>query len=176
MWGWATAAAAIFGVSSAVWVYVELDRARSSTGQANQLAAQSRDEISALRRRIDDLSRPQPDVLIADVLPPDTTRGDRAGKPQSEQVIVVARDARWLTAILNLPQPPPQGQEFALEIRSDSAVVWQGGGLHSNRYNTVTIALPASLLPAGLYRFTLRAAASETQQPVQEYHVRIQYE
>jgi hypothetical protein len=172
-WAWATAAAVVISASSAFWAYREGDRARATTEQANQLAAQSREDMFALRRRFDELSRPQLDMVVADLFPPDTTRGDRSANARSEQVILVPRDARWFTAILNLPQPTP-GDEFGLEIRSDTgAAVWQGGGLHKSRYNTVTIALPTTITPAGVYRFTVRTA-SEGQRPVQEYNVRIQ--
>jgi hypothetical protein len=169
----AAAAVVIVSLSLGAWSYLALQRERERARQAQGLADRTGQEAIALRRDLDLLSQPQPDMVVADVFPIDANRGDRVIR---EQIISIPAGARWFSIILSVAEAAPD-QPHTLEILNEAgARVWEGGGLHRSRYNSFTIALPRTLMAEGRYRFVLRTAAPGGQPIVHQYAVRLRYE
>jgi hypothetical protein len=178
--GLAAAAVVAISTSAGLWSYFELRRSRVELERATELARRSAEDTAGLRREVAQLAQPQINVVIADVFPPDATRGERGS--DGEPTIVVPADARLFTVILNSSDAaPPNPSGYTLEVLNDGgSLVWRGAGLQRSRFGTFTVALPRTLLPAGRYRLVLRApdpnAAPAGSRIVHEYPLHIRYE
>jgi hypothetical protein len=66
-------------------------------------------------------------------------------------------------------------ESYEIEVRRDDALVWHGEGLRRSAYDTFTVALPARMLPAGVYHLRLLGRAAESRRTVQEYEIEIEH-
>lgn len=129
-------------------------------------------EIAELRQRIEELSRPQFNISITDL----EARGSvRSGSADAVKTIEVAPGANFFTVILNV-SGQPSFKDYVLEIQDRGGkVVSTGRGLRKSPYNTFTVMLARSSLPAGSYHLKLYGVSGNQRELIEEYAVRIEY-
>lgn len=102
-----------------------------------------RSALGDLRREVDRLSQPQPDVPIVDLFPPSSPRG--AGpRPVPPEL---GAEAGYLTVVLHLP---PSSEAAALEaVIADAGgrELWSGR-LRGSEHGTLTLGIPRRYLEA----------------------------
>jgi hypothetical protein len=171
---YAAAAVVLVSIAAAVWLAGELRRVRGEAAAERGQPTGVQQEAAELRQQVARLSEPQVNVVIADLLPRDSTRGGPDDALDAQSVVIPA-DARLVTLILNVVDAPPASQ-YALEIAgADGRAVWNGRGLQMSRFNTFTVAVPTMLMPAGRYRVTLSAPGSDGPQVVERYALELEY-
>jgi hypothetical protein len=144
--------------------------ARRELEETARRAAQQQTEIAELRRNIDELSRPQVNVPIADL----EQQGDRGGGSGLTTVTAPA-GANIFTLILHVSNEP-SFPDYALEvIDGRSQRISRAQGLRKTQFGTFTVALPRRLLPAGKYRLRLYGLRAGRSEVVAEYQARLNY-
>ncbi|MGH9855137.1 MAG: hypothetical protein ACREBD_35340, partial [Blastocatellia bacterium] len=119
--------------------------------QAMRRAEQQQQEITELRRSIEDFSQPQVNAPITD-LDPQSVRGDTE---KAVTTVTVPKGSTLFTVILHVAGGPSYS-EYALEILDGQGrPVRRVKGLYRSPADTFTVALSRRLLPAGRYRLRL---------------------
>ncbi|MGE0128717.1 MAG: zf-HC2 domain-containing protein [Blastocatellales bacterium] len=139
---------------------------------ANQLEQANR-EIANLKTQVEELSAPQINIPVLEVLPQELTeRGDGARVNQLQ----IPRGARTITLILN-SQSGSESKSYSLEILDARRnVVWrQQGQQNLTRHSTgdYTINISTELLPPGNYTFNVYGQADGKRVKIESYRIRI---
>ena len=152
----------------------EMVKRNSQQAAQNQSRAeQAETQIAALQKNLDELSRPQFNVPITDLVPMDATRG--AGN-ESVQKIELPAGTNFFTVILNVTGKPAFA-DYAFEvIDAQGQTIQQGQGLRKSAENTFTVALSRRLMPAGSYEFRLQGVNQDGRTLVQTYKVQLRYQ
>lgn len=124
--------------------------------------------VTELRRLVTELSQPQINVPIRDLYPDTATR---SGSPPL--ATEVPDQTRFITLILNLPEPR-EFPEFQVEIiDSAGTAIWRGRGLEMSPYGTFTLGLARDFLPTGEHRILLFGLDGDRRVLIQPYAVQI---
>jgi len=141
-----------------------------SADEAARRAQQSETQIADLRKNIEELSQPQINVPITDLMPRESSRGQ--GNDEVQRIDLPA-GTNLFTVILNVTGQP-NFADYALEVLdAQGQVVYQGRGLRKSAENTFTVALHQRLLPAGQYQFKLYGLNKGQRTLVQNYRVQL---
>jgi anti-sigma factor RsiW len=144
----------------------------SKQAQASPQNAENQTHVAELRRRVDELSRPQVNAPIIDLEPQGSLRGQTSA---AARTIEIPAAANVFTFVLNVIGQPSY-QAYALEIHDQRGrIVWSGSGLRKSPYNTFTVTMPRRLFPSGEYRLKLYGLGKARRELIQEYAVRIEY-
>ncbi|MGH9309606.1 MAG: hypothetical protein ACRD1U_09550 [Vicinamibacterales bacterium] len=171
----AAAAVTSMALSGAAWSWVELRTARKALDEAAARAAGYEREAVDLRAGIARLSGPQVNAPVLDLIQADATRGTEARGEPGAQRLTIPVAAAMFTLILTAPNETA-GADHAIEILDASgAPVWRGGGLKKGPDNTFTIAIPRTLLTAGLYTINLKSVSDGQERLADSHLVRIEY-
>lgn len=147
----------------------ESARRAQQLAEATRRAEQGEAQIAELRRTVDELSRPQPNVPITDLEPRDSARAGGGAATAVE----VEPAAPFFTLILHVDGEPSHAS-FTLEVvDARGQRLWRVPGLRKSRLNTFTVALPRRQLPAGEYRLKLYGLRAGRREPVAEYQMRV---
>ena len=127
--------------------------------------------VVRLRGEVRELSSPQADVLVADLLP----RAEAVERTEGDgEVVRVPGWADRILLILNLADPATH-PEYRIEITAqDGREVWSRAGVRRSADGTFALEVPRRFLPAGRYRIRLSGIAGGSELPVAEYLVRIE--
>jgi hypothetical protein len=110
--------------------------------------------VASLRRTVDELSRPEVNAPVLDLVPLGIGQRDEAAAPDAE----VPSGTRMFTLILS-PARRGDFQDYAAEIApNDSeggAVAWRERGLRPNVYGSFSLAVPRRALATGEHRLRL---------------------
>ncbi len=124
--------------------------------------------VVSLSHRVEELSAPQPNAPVFDLLP---GGAERATGGEGEALTLAPGD-RWVTLVLALATTPEPGAH-RLEIRrADGSLATRIGGLSPNTDGTFTLTLARRTLGEG--RFTVRLLRGEEATPVAEYRLVIE--
>jgi len=151
---WAMAAAAVLLVAAgalSLWAVGEQRAAR------------------ALRQRIAELSRPQPNAAIVDLFPAGATRSEEAAPTVAE----LPADAGHLTLVVNLPPAPGAASYEAEIVDSEGHTAWSGGGLTRSRFDTLRLGLPRGFLAPGDYALRVLGGDGDERREVATYRLRV---
>lgn len=126
--------------------------------------------VASLLRTVEELSRPEVNAPVLDLVPLGIGQRDEAAAPDAE----VPSGARLFTLILS-PARRGDFQDYEAEIASSGgAVVWRARGLRPNDYGSFSLAVPRSSLGAGEHRLRLLGIGSGGErEPLGEYALRI---
>lgn len=139
--------------------------------QAMRRAEQQQQEITELRRSIEDFSQPQVNAPITD-LDPQSVRGDTE---KAVTTVTVPKGSTLFTVILHVAGGPSYS-EYALEILDGQGrPVRRVRGLYRSPADTFTVALSRRLLPAGRYRLRLYGLYAGGSKAVGDYPIRVRY-
>lgn len=106
--------------------------------------------VVRLRDAVDELSRPQLNAPVEDLLP----SGPR-GEGDAGAMVELGPDTRSFTLVLN-PAASGDFAAYRLEIeRAGGGAVWSGGGLVPNSYGSFSVTLSRRLVGPGEYRVRL---------------------
>ena len=155
------------------------DQAAQSAAETNdrfaktmRRAEQQQQEITELRRSIDELSQPQVNTPITD-LDPQNVRGGAGGPVTTAPA---PKDATLFTVILHAAAGPSYS-EYALEILDEKGQrLRRVKGLYRSPADTFTVTLPRRLLPAGRYRLRLYGLYAGGSKAVGDYPIRVHYQ
>lgn len=140
--------------------------------QTMRRAEQQQQEITDLRRSIDDLSQPQVNAPITD-LDPQNVRGDT---DRAVTTVTVPKGVTLFTVILHVASGPSYS-EYALEILDGQGrQVRRVKGLYRSPADTFTVALSRRLLPAGRYRLRLSGLYAGGSKAAGDYPIRVRYQ
>jgi hypothetical protein len=115
-----------------------------------------------LEQRLRDLTSPEVNVPIFDLVGHSLVRSTEEPTPQR---LEVPASARFYTLVLPAPDvmPPREGEPrtfYRVEIISEAdTVAWRGDGLEPHQWGSFTMMLPSGILSPG--KFTLRLLALE---------------
>ena len=122
---------------------------RESLAAAEERLAKSEAERARLAAAA---PAPSVNVPILDLEPAIPTRGGAAPRPH---VLEFASGVEAATLIL-VTRPMPPHPRYVLEVRDGAGrTLWRTEGLKRSAYDTLTLSVPRTLLPAGSYRFIL---------------------
>lgn len=122
-----------------------------------------------LERSLADLSNPQVNAPVVDLLPASPLRGE----PGERAVVELAPASRFFALILS-PKGSPDYAGYRVEILdAGGRAVWSEGGLEKNRYGSFTLILPRGFLRLGEYRLRLYGLKDGAGQLIEEFPVRI---
>lgn len=129
--------------------------------------------VARLESRLAELSQPQLNVYLGDLVPTAAAR-QRGEGPQ--QALHVPPEADRLLLLLNLADSRVY-PEYEVEI-SDARghPVWSRAGLRRSPEGTFTLELPRGFLPAGSYRLRLAGREGNERTPVVDYDFTIDYQ
>ena len=147
----------------------------AESNRINELrTAEGTRQIAELRKEIDELSQPQLNVPITDLVPRDSTRGPENSQSQR---IGLAPGTRMFTVILNV-SGRPDFEDYGLEVISSQGVsAFQARGLKKSPENTFTLSLATRLLQPGPFEFKLYGLNAQGQRiPIQNYAVELRYQ
>jgi hypothetical protein len=120
--------------------------------------------VAALRRTVDELSRPQPNAPLLDLYS-GVARGEGSGRP----ALTVPADARLFTLILNPAGRRSTRYRVVIE-RAAGGEVWSGE-LEPNPFGSLSLTLSRRALGPGDYRIRLLAEGGEL---IEEYALRVE--
>jgi len=154
-------------------------RARNAAREeelSSTLARLARSEAAGPRRgpATPPPASPQLNVPIVDLQPAIPSRG--TAPPSVPHVIAFPRgvDLAVLVVVTRPLRPHPS---YVLEVRDRGGqTVWRTGGLTRSGYDTLTLAIPRSLLPAGTYRLILYGARGGALDHLEEYALDVRHE
>ncbi|MBI3950581.1 MAG: hypothetical protein HY314_09020 [Acidobacteria bacterium] len=151
----------------------QLQQVRHQLEETTRRAEQYQTQMAELRQSLDEVSKPQLNMLIEDLYPREPNRG--SSQEGALQTIKVPSRANLFALILNL-RDEPSYPDFSLEIVDQRGkTVWRARGLQKSPDENFTVALQRRLLPAGLYRIKLYGLRPGQWHLVEEYALRIQY-
>ena len=102
-----------------------------------------------LRKQVADLSRPQPNAPIVDLLPDSALRSSAARPPGR-----IPAGPGWVMLVMSLPQQPEVRALEAEIVDSGGSVVWKGS-LEPSPHGTLRLGLPRETLAEGAYQIHL---------------------
>jgi hypothetical protein len=143
------------------------------TAESQSRAAQAESQIASLEKNLDELSRPQFNVPITDLVPLDSSRGPG---DDSIQKIELPAGANFFTVILNVTGKPSFADYAFQVINAQGQTIQEGRGLRKSAENTFTVALSRRLMPAGSYEFRLQGVTKDGSTLVQAYKVQLRYQ
>ncbi|MBI4469452.1 MAG: zf-HC2 domain-containing protein [Acidobacteria bacterium] len=149
-----------------------LQEAKRQLEEASHRFRQSETEIASLRQRVDELSQPQGNVVVAELTPRGFERGD-----EGHTNIEVPAVSKVITLILPL-RGSTSFKDHEVEILDERGqLIWRGQGLRKSPdlLDNFSIVLPRQKLPAGRYRIRLFGRDARRRQPLEDYFVRIRY-
>jgi hypothetical protein len=149
-----------------------LAETRRQLEETGRRAEEQQREIAELRRSIEDLSQPQVNVPITDLMI-DSARGKAPGDITT---VIVPAGANIFTLILNganeLSFP-----NYALEILDTRGQrLFRVEGLRKSEAGNFIVSLSRRLLPAGRYRLRLYGLRAGKTEPVGDYFMRVRYQ
>lgn len=126
-----------------------------------------------LERSLADLSHPQVNAPVVDLLPASPLRGDPAGRA----VVELAPASRFFALILS-PKGSPDHGGYRVEILdAGGRVVWSEDGLEKNPHGSFTLILSRDFLGPGEHRLRLYGledgTGPRTARLIEEFRVRI---
>ncbi|HVS00497.1 MAG TPA: zf-HC2 domain-containing protein [Thermoanaerobaculia bacterium] len=122
-----------------------------------------------LERGMADLSHPQVNAPVVDLLPASPLRGE----PGERAVVELAPASRFFALILS-PKGSPDYAGYRVEILdAGGRTVWSEKGLEKNRHGSFTLILTRGFLRPGEYRLRLYGLEGGTGQLIEEFQVRI---
>jgi len=108
--------------------------------------------VASLRRTVDELSRPEINAPVLDLLPRGIGPRDEGAAPIAE----VPADARIFTLILSpVRRGDFQGYEAEIAPTGGAAVVWREKDLRPNDYGSFSLTVPRRALGGGEHRLRL---------------------
>jgi hypothetical protein len=146
---------------------------QSSADAVRRRAEQAESQIAALEKNLDELSRPQFNVPITDLVPMDSSRGPGN---ESIQKIELPAGTNFFTLILNVTGKPSFAVYAFQVIDAQGQTIQEGRGLRKSAENTFTVALSRRLMPAGSYEFRLQGVTQDGRTLVQTYKVQLRYQ
>jgi hypothetical protein len=166
-----------------VWIVIlqrENVRLTETAGKNSQQAIQDRSraeqtetQIAALQKNLDEMSAPQFNVPITDLVPLASSRGP--GSDQTQKIDLPA-GTNFFTVILNLTGQPAF-TDYGFEVLdAQGKTVQEGSGLRRSAENTFTVALSRRFLPAGSYEFRVLGLDQNQRTLVQTYKVQLHYQ
>lgn len=125
--------------------------------------------VASLRRTVDELSRPEVNAPVVDLVPLGIGQRDEAAAPDAE----VPPGARMFTLILS-PARRGDFRDYEVEIAPNDveggAVVWRARGLRPNDYGSFSLTMPRGALGTGEQRIRLFGIGSGGErEPLGEY-------
>ena len=126
--------------------------------------------VASLRRTVDELSRPEVNAPVMDLVPLGIGQRDEAAAPDAE----VPSGARMFTLILS-PARRGDFRDYEAEIApAGGPVVWRARGLRPNDYGSFSLTVPRRALESGEHRIRLFGIGSGGErEPLGEYALRI---
>lgn len=122
-----------------------------------------------LERSMADLSDPQVNAPVVDLLPASPLRGE----PGERAVVELPPDSRFFALILN-PKGSPDFAGYRAEILdAGGRVVWSEDGLEKNPHGSFTLILSRRFLRPGDYRLRLYGLEGGAGRLLEEFRVRI---
>jgi hypothetical protein len=122
-----------------------------------------------LERGLADLSQPQVNAPVVDLLPASPLRGE----PGERAVVELAPASRFFALILS-PKGAPDDAGYRVEIRdAGGRSVWSEDGLEKNPHGSFTLILPRGFLRPGEYRLRLYGLEAGREQLIEEFPLRI---
>jgi hypothetical protein len=116
-----------------------------------------------------DLSHPQINAPVVDLLPASALRGG----PERRAVVELAPASRFFALILS-PKGSPDFAGYRVEILdAGGRAVWSEGGLEKNIHGSFTLILARRFLPPGEYRLRLYGLEGGAGKLIEEFQVRI---
>jgi len=116
--------------------------------------------------------RPEANVPIIDLSPPDAGRGDQNPKVATVQL---SPDTDLFTLILNLGGEDAS-RSYSLEIIDrNNRTIWATRNLRKSPYNNFTVAMHRRSFPAGEYRLKIYGLRDGRRQLIEEYAIRLTY-
>ena len=141
--------------------------------QDRSRAEQAETQIAALQKNLDEMSQPQFNVPITDLVPLVSSRGP--GSDQTQKIDLPA-GTNSFTVILNLTGQPAFA-DYGFEVSdAQGKTVQEGRGLRRSAENTFTVALSRRFLPAGSYEFRVLGLNQKQRTLVQTYKVQLRYQ
>lgn len=132
---------------------------------------QTRREIAQLHERVNELTAPQVNVPIFDVVPVELAR--RTLRP-TVTVITIPPRAKSVTLIL-LAQSAATYRTYSVEMAdAQNKILWSQGGLVRNPTNDYTINVRTELVPPGRYTINIFGEADGQRARVESYWIRFQ--
>lgn len=147
-----------------------LNSARKELESAARRSRQLESEIADLHKSLDDVTQPQANVVVEDLLPKGYERGG-----EGVHSVDLPPASKLLT--LNLHLSDPVGfRGLEAEILDQRAnLIWRMEGLRINPQGTVSIGLSRQTTPAGRYQVRLFGRQGGRRQLLAEYSLRIRY-
>jgi hypothetical protein len=122
-----------------------------------------------LQRELEELSRPQLNTPIFDLLPRDTVY---LGQRPSADIVLPAK-VRFFTVVLSSGVRRSY-RDYAVAIsHADGRQIYKGQGLERNAFGSFTLTLARRTLKPGEYRIRLFGLADGQREPIGEYVLRI---
>lgn len=148
----------------------ENQQLRQTQPQSASQLEQANREIASLKSQVEELSSPQINIPVLEVLPQEMTeRGERDRVNQLQ----IPRGSRAVTLILN-SQSAVESKSYSLEILDARRnVVWSRQGLTRHSTGDYTVSVPAELLPPGNYTFNVYGRMNGGSQKVESYRIQI---
>lgn len=148
----------------------ENQQLRQAQPQSASQLEQANREIASLKSQVEELSSPQINIPVLEVLPQEMTeRGERERVNQLQ----IPRGARAITLILN-SQSAVESKSYSLEIldaRRGAVLSQQGLVRHSTGDYTINIS--TELLPPGIYTFNVYGQVGGKRVKIESYRVRV---
>jgi hypothetical protein len=146
---------------------------QSSVDAARRRAEQAESQIASLEKNLNELSRPQFNIPITDLVPMDASRGPGN---ESIQKIELPAGTNFFTVILNVTGKPSFADYAFQVVDAQGQTIQEGRGLRKSAENTFTVALSRRLMPAGSYEFRLQGVTQDGSTLVQAYKVQLRYQ
>jgi hypothetical protein len=126
--------------------------------------------VASLRRTVEDLSRPEINAPVLDLVPRGVGPRDEGAPPEAE----VPSGARMFTLILS-PVRRGELQDYEVEIApAGGTVVWRERGIRPNVYGSFSLTVPRRALGTGEHRLRLFGIGSDgSRELLGEYALRI---
>jgi hypothetical protein len=141
--------------------------------QDRSRAEQAETQITALQKNLDEMSQPQFNAPITDLVPLVSSRGP--GSDQTQKIDLPA-GTNFFTVILNLTGQPAFA-DYGFEVfDAQGKTVQEGRGLRRSAENTFTVALSRRSLPAGSYEFRVLGLNQNQRTLIQNYKVQLRYQ
>ena len=122
-----------------------------------------------LYHELAELSRPQLNTPILDLLPQDTVYLGRSASAE----IALPANVRFFTVVLNSSVRRSHG-DYAVEIsRADGRRIYAGQGLERNAFGSFTLTLARRTMKPGEYRIHLFGLTDGKREPIGQYVLRI---
>jgi anti-sigma factor RsiW len=136
---------------------------------AGQLEQANR-EIASLKTRVEELSAPQINIPVLEIMPQEMSE---RGAPGKITQIQIPRGARAITLILN-SQSATESKNYSLEILDTRRnMVWSQQGLTRHPTGDYTINVPAALLSPNEYTINIYGQTDGKRVKIESYRIRI---